>query len=80
MARVLIIDDDSRLCDVYKEELGEEYDVVTSCSACQAIMRLGDGTLAGASDHRRGGAAEIRTHSPAPLGRLSICGCASACA
>ena len=42
MARVLIIDDDSRLCDVYKEELGEEYDVVTSCSACQAIMRLGE--------------------------------------
>jgi len=40
MARILVIDDDRRLLDVYAEELGEEYEVVTTCSARDAIDRL----------------------------------------
>lgn len=40
MARVLIIDDDWRLCDLYAEELGDEHDVITSCAARETIDRL----------------------------------------
>ncbi len=40
MARILVIDDDRRLLDAYAEELGEEYEVVTSTSARDAIGHL----------------------------------------
>ncbi len=40
MARILVIDDDLRLLDVYAEELGEQHEVVTSSSARDAIGRL----------------------------------------
>ncbi len=42
MARILVIDDDRRLLDAYAEELGEEYEIVTTCSARDAIGRLPD--------------------------------------
>jgi len=40
MARILVIDDDRRLLDIYAEEFGEDHEVVTSNSARDAIGRL----------------------------------------
>jgi CheY-like chemotaxis protein len=40
MARVLVVDDDERLCDLYAEELGERYEVLTAISAREAIDRV----------------------------------------
>ena len=40
MARILVVDDDARLRDLYSLELGERHEVLTSGSARDAISRL----------------------------------------
>jgi CheY-like chemotaxis protein len=42
MARVLVVDDDPRLREVYALELGEEHRVTTSPSAREAVENLGE--------------------------------------
>jgi two-component system response regulator (stage 0 sporulation protein F) len=40
MARILVVDDDARLRDLYSLELGESHEVVTSGSARDAVTHL----------------------------------------
>src|SRR5210317_1233063 len=40
MARIMVVDDDCRLCDLYSLELGEHHEVVTSNSAREALGSL----------------------------------------